>query len=277
MMDRRTLLAAAAALAAAPALARTATKRGKPVGLQLYTLRTLFQADPVKTLEQVAKVGYTEIEYGGGGYDGMDHALLRRTTDRVGLKAPSAHIPYDALANRFDQSVKMARTLGADTVVLPYIDQSLRNEEGWRQVIATMNRVAKQLRAEGFTFAYHNHDFEFTTPVPGANLYERLIHDTDPTLVKFEIDLYWAVKAGQDPKALIRRLAGRVHAYHVKDMKPDGSMTSVGSGKIDFADIFTLNGIAGVKHFFVENDECPAPYIPDITTSFTHLSRLLGR
>ncbi|MGN6121816.1 MAG: sugar phosphate isomerase/epimerase family protein [Sphingomonas oligoaromativorans] len=277
MMDRRTFLAATAALAAAPAFAKAAARGGKPVGLQLYTLRTLFQADPVKTLTQVARIGYQEIEYGGGGYDAMDHAMLRRTTDRLGLKAPSAHIPYDLLANHFDQSVKMARTLGADTVVMPFIDQRLRTEEGWREVVATMNRIAPQLRSEGFTFAYHNHDFEFTTEVAGSNLYERLIHDTDPALVKFEIDLYWAVKAKQDPKALIRRLAGRVHAYHVKDMKPDGSMTSVGSGTIDFADIFRLNSIAGVKHFFVENDECPVPYIPDVTTSFNNLSRLLGR
>ena len=144
MMDRRTFLAATAALAAAPAFAKAAAKGGKPVGLQLYTLRTLFQADPVKTLTQVARIGYQEIEYGGGGYDTMDHAMLRRTTDRLGLKAPSAHIPYDLLANHFDQSVKMARTLGADTVVMPFIDQRLRTEEGWREDKAEWNRLAEQ-------------------------------------------------------------------------------------------------------------------------------------
>lgn len=51
-------------------------------------------------------------------------------------------------------------------------------------------------------------------------------------------------------------------------------MTSVGKGVIDFADIFTLNRTAGVKHFYVENDQSPAPYLPDIQTSFTTLSRL---
>jgi hypothetical protein len=51
-------------------------------------------------------------------------------------------------------------------------------------------------------------------------------------------------------------------------------MTSVGKGVIDFADIFTLNDVAGVKHLYVENDQSPAPYLPDIQTSFTTLSRL---
>ena len=47
-----------------------------------------------------------------------------------------------------------------------------------------------------------------------------------------------------------------------------------GEGTIDFADIFTVNDTAGVKHFYVENDQSPAPYLPDITTSFTAVSRL---
>ena len=51
-------------------------------------------------------------------------------------------------------------------------------------------------------------------------------------------------------------------------------MTSVGLGTIDFADIFTLNDTAGVKHFYVGNDQSPAPYLPDITTSFATVSRL---
>ena len=72
---------------------------------------------------------------------------------------------------------------------------------------------------------------------------------------------------------MIQRLPGRIYAYHVKDT-PDGKMTSVGEGTIDFADIFTLNDTAGVKHFYVENDQSPAPYLPDIQTSFAALSRL---
>jgi nitrogen fixation/metabolism regulation signal transduction histidine kinase len=75
-------------------------------------------------------------------------------------------------------------------------------------------------------------------------------------------------------RALIRSLAGRIYSYHVKDMRADRSMTSVGSGTVDFAAIFKLNAIAGVQHFYVENDQAPAPYIPDITKSFQTLRAL---
>lgn len=276
MIDRRSLIVGAAALAAAPAFARLAKPKGKAVGIQLYTLRELFQADPVATLEKLAKIGYREVEYGGGGFDTMDHAMLRRATDRLGLRAPSAHIAYEALTEKFDDSVKMAKTLGIDTVVVPYLVDSHRNEAAFTDVVSNLNKIGAKLRAQGLGLAYHNHDFEFTTKPGGVSLYERLLRDRDPAVVKLELDLFWVVKAGEDPLALIKRLAGHVYAYHVKDKTAAGEMTSVGSGVIDFASIFRLNALSGVKHFYVENDECPAPYIPDITTSFTNLTKLLG-
>ncbi|WP_395337195.1 sugar phosphate isomerase/epimerase [Novosphingobium sp. BL-8H] len=277
MMNRRSMMLAGgvAALATQPflaGLARAAQIRN--VGLQLYTVRELFAADPVATLEKVAKIGYREVEYGGGGYDTMDHALLRKTMDRLGLKSPSIHVAYDALLDNFDASLTMARTLGAETVVLPYMVDKHRNGPAWDAAIANINRIGEKLKAAGMGFAYHNHDFEFTVKPDGVSLYERLVKGTDPALLKLELDLYWAIYAGQDPQALIRSLPGRIYAYHVKDMRPDRSMTSVGSGTIDFASIFKLNAISGARHFYVENDQAPAPYLPDITKSFQTLSAL---
>ena len=275
MIDRRSLMGAGLGLGAGallPGMAQAA--RLGAIGLQLYTIRELFAADPVKTLEAVAKIGYREIEYGGGGYDAMDHAMLRRTQDRLGLKAPSVHVPYDALLGNFGKCVTMAKTLGADTVILPYMTDEHRTEAGWNAALPNINRFAEQLKKAGLGFAYHNHDFEFTNKPGGVSLYDRLLKGTDPKLVKLEIDLYWAIHAGEDAAALIRRLAGRIYAYHVKDARADGSMTAVGAGKIDFAALFKLNGLAGVKHFYVENDQAPAPYLPDITTSFRTLQAL---
>ena len=274
-INRRHLLAGAGSLAAiglvgAPAFA---AKLG-PIGLQLYTVRELFQKDPVKTLETVAGIGYREVEFGGGGYDSMDHAMLRRTMDRLKLTAPSVHIGYDALLGNFAKSVAMAKTLGAGTVILPYMTDEHRTEAGWQAALPNINRFANDLRAAGLNFAYHNHDFEFTVKPGGISLYERLLRETDPALVKVELDLYWVAHAGEDVAAWIERLADRLYAYHVKDMRPDRSMTAVGAGVTDFAALFRLKGSAGVRHFYVENDEAPAPYIPDITKSFQTLRAL---
>jgi sugar phosphate isomerase/epimerase len=278
MLSRRDLLAgaggaAAIACAALPMKSAFAAPLRK-IGLQLYTVRDIFAKDPAGTLEQVARVGYREVEFGGGGYDAMDHAMLRKTMDRLGLKAPSIHVGYDLLLGSFEKSVAMAKTLGADTVILPYMTDEHRNEAAWQVALPNISRIGAQLQKAGLGFAYHNHDFEFTTRPGGISLYERLVTGVDPALMKVELDLYWAAHAGEDLPSLIAKLAGRLYSYHVKDMRPDRSMAAVGQGTIDFAALFKLPGSAGVRHFFVENDQAPAPYIPDITASFATLSKL---
>ncbi|MBE2992733.1 sugar phosphate isomerase/epimerase [Sphingomonas sp. CFBP 13603] len=274
ILSRRNLLAGSGAVAALAFVPTASAAQLKAIGLQLYTIRDIFSKDPVGTLGQVAKIGYREVEFGGGGYDGMDHAMLRRTMDKLGLTAPSVHIGYDALLQRFDQSVTMAKTLGATTVVLPYMTDEHRNEAGWAAALPNFNRFAADLKKAGLGFAYHNHDFEFTTKPGGVSLYERLLKETDPALVKLELDLYWALHAGENLTTLIERLSTRLYAYHVKDMRPDRSMAAVGAGTVDFAALFKLKGSAGVRHFYVENDQAPAPYLPDITTSFRTLRAL---
>lgn len=278
ILSRRYLLAGAGSAAAAGAFGGLAAPafaaRLNAIGLQLYTVRELFAKDPAGTLEAVARIGYREVEFGGGGYDAMDHDMLRKTMNRVGLRAPSIHVGYDALLQRFDQTVAMAKTLGADTLVLPYMNEEHRSEQAWTAAMLNFNRFAANLKKAGLGFAYHNHDFEFTAKPGGVSLYDRLLRQTDRALVKVELDLYWAAFAGEDAAAVIDRSAGRIYAYHVKDMRPDRSMTAVGAGKTDFAALFRAKGSAGVRHFYVENDEALAPYLPDITTSFQTLRAL---
>lgn len=274
MIARRNLLAGAAGAAALACFPAVAAAKRRAIGLQLYTLRELFAKDPVKTLEQVAAIGYREVEFGGGGYDAMDAAMLRGTLDRLGLKAPSIHVGYDALLGQFDRQVTLAKTLGADTIVLPYMNAEHRTGPAWQAALPNFSRFGAALKKAGLGFAYHNHDFEFTLKPGGVSLFDQLLKETDPALVEIELDLFWAVKAGEDAGALIDRLSSRLYGYHVKDMRADGDMVAVGAGTIDFAALFKRKGSAGVRHFYVENDQAPAPYLPDVTTSFQTLSAL---
>ena len=274
MIARRTMLAGTAGAAALACINPALAAPRRPIGLQLYTLRDIFAKDPAGTLEKVARIGYREVEFGGGGYDAMDPVMLRKTLDRLGLNAPSIHVGYDALLNQFDRQVTLAKGLGADTIVLPYMTEEHRTAQGWQAALPNFNRFAKALKKAGLGFAYHNHDFEFTDKPGGVSLFERFLKETDPSLVKVELDLFWAVRAGEDAGSWIDRLSDRLYAYHVKDMRADRSMVAVGQGTIDFAALFKRKGSAGVRHFYVENDQAPAPYLPDVTTSFQTLRAL---
>jgi sugar phosphate isomerase/epimerase len=119
------------------------------------------------------------------------------------------------------------------------------------------------MKQAGIQFGYHNHNFEFD-PIDGlVPYYDIFMAELDPDLVTMEIDLFWATKAGQDPVEMFNRYPGRFQLFHLKDMytreapfydvlKDD--ISPVGEGVIDFKRILAAGDTAGMKHFFVEDD-----------------------
>jgi hypothetical protein len=61
------------------------------VGIQLYTLRNEMQRAPLRTLERIAQIGYTEIEWWGE--FGQTPAQLRSRLDANGLSSPNNSAP----------------------------------------------------------------------------------------------------------------------------------------------------------------------------------------
>ncbi|RVT42294.1 sugar phosphate isomerase/epimerase [Sphingobium algorifonticola] len=281
-MTRRQAITGAAMLGTAAAILPPAQAQSggaiKAAGLQLYTVRDAFQKDPVATLERVAKIGYGEVEYGGAGYDRLDPVMLRKTQDRLGIIASSMHVPYQQIIDQPTEVIARGRALGVSLIVIPYADVPMRTRDGWRMLVAGLNRFGAQAKRAGIQLAYHNHAFEFTEKHDGRSLFDLLVAEREPELVKIELDLFWTIAAGENPDAIIDRLAGDIVAYHVKDRTRDGVMVSVGAGVVDFAAIFARNAAAGVRHLFVENDFAALPYQPDafasVEFSFNTMKRL---
>ena len=275
-MDRREFVGTMGALAAGAVLpaCRTAraTSRIAKIGLQLYTVRDLMKKDVEGTLAAVAGAGYTEVEFAG--YFDKTPAEIRAMLDRHGLTSPSLHTG-DLAPDAWAKAVDAAHVIGHEYIVMPWIPEERRKTlDDWKRWAADFNRAAATAKAGGLQFAYHNHDFEFKT-VEGKVPYDVLLAETDPNLVKLEIDLYWITKGGQDPLAYFARWPGRVPLVHVKDGKgaPDWAMTEVGSGAIDWKRIFAKSQQAGIKHYFVEHDQ-PADPIASITASCAYLKTL---
>jgi len=275
-MDRREFVGTMGALAAGAVLpacrSARATSRVSKIGLQLYTVRDLMKKDVEGTLAAVAGAGYTEVEFAG--YFDKTPAEIKAMLDRHGLVAPSVHSGSIAPAD-WAKALEAANVIGHKFIVMPWIPVERRKTlDDWKQVAADFNRLAASAKAAGLQFAYHNHDFEFPL-VEGKVPYDVLLADTDPNLVKLEIDLYWITKGGQDPLAYFARWPGRIPLVHVKDGKgpPQWAMTEVGSGAIDWKRIFAKSQQAGIQHYFVEHDQ-PADPIASITASCVYLKQL---
>jgi sugar phosphate isomerase/epimerase len=279
MTSRRDALKSLAALAAAGLLPRSV--RGLPwssasihrVGVQLYTVRAAMAKDVAATLQAVAKIGYTEVEFAG--YFGKAPADIRKMLDDNGLTSPSCHLGMEAVEGGFAATAEAAHAVGHRYLTVASLDtRTIKTADDWKRVADSFNAAGRRAKAAGLRFAYHNHVEEFK-PVDGKVPMEILIGGTDPSLVAHEMDIYWIVKAGIDPRTYFARYPGRFEMVHVKDAKgpPDRQMADVGSGTLDWKGIFAQHAKAGIRHYFVEHDE-PADPMASIRASFDYLKAL---
>jgi len=292
-MNRRTFIATS--IAAAVAGTRPAwsaeTFHIDRVGLQLYTVRDLMKKDFDGTIAKVAQIGYKEVEFAG--YYDRSPQDVRAILEKDGLTSPSTHVGYDIVEKKWSEALDAAHTIGHTFVVCPWIDAKQRKTpDGWKRAAELFNHAGEAAQKAGIQFAYHNHAFEFepSEALGGKLPYDFLLAETDPNLVKMEMDLCWITVGGQDPVKYFDRYPGRFPLVHVKDWttkgpggndyggatgasKKPGHMTDVGQGEIDFKRIFAQSSKAGIQHYFVENDE-PKSAFEDIKISYDYLAKL---
>jgi sugar phosphate isomerase/epimerase len=243
------------------------------VGLQLYTVRSLMQQSVERTLEQVAAAGYKVVETAG--LYNLQPAAFRALLERNGLRAASGHYPLDQVES--GDALTTARALGQEWVVVPSLPRDVHGSLAAYATLADrFNRIGEKARAAGLRFAYHNHNFEFETFGSAAPAYDTLLARTDPTLVSFELDVYWVYKAGYDPIRYFERFPGRFSLCHLKDSTPapEKAFGDVGSGVIDFRKLFAASRAAGLQYAFVEHDQ-PGNALASIRASHDYLARLL--
>ena len=241
------------------------------IGLQLYTLRSLMADDVPGTLRAVAEIGYREVELAG--LYGLAPRAMRRHLETAGLSAPSGHVDLARLRAEPQLVFAEALALGHRYVTVPSIPGRERTPEGYRRVAADLERAGARARDEGLVVAYHNHDFELAPLEGGRSGWDILLEETDPELVKMQMDVFWAVNGGADPVAYLRAHPGRFTMVHAKDRTAGGDMAAVGEGVIDFAAVLEAAFDAGVEHVFVEHDR-PEDPLASVRRSYRALSAL---
>jgi len=250
------------------------------IGLQLYTVRDQLQNDFDGTLAKIAQIGYKNMEFAG--YYNHTPEQVRALLDKLGLVSTSSHIAGQLMTQDAAAQIKAAKTIGQNYITIPSYNFGKEGVEGWKKAAAQFNAWGKMCNDAGLKLAYHNHNFEFAALEGGPTGYDVLQHETDPALVAFELDLYWAAFAGQDPLALFAKYPGRFAMWHVKDLiltNGTKGMSPVGGGTLNFKSYFADRKQAGMKHFFVEHDSAaqyPGGSLASIQASYTYLKQILA-
>ena len=289
MTHRRDFLKQAGVLAVA-AYAQPGSLLAAPTpykaGLQLYSLRDYIGQDAKGVLAKVAKAGYQEVETYGYSPDkhfwGLKPTEFKAVLASNGLTTPSGHYDLGAYLRGGDEAqlsttIAAARACGQQYLIVPYLDEKLRaTPADFQAIAAKLNKAGTRCKDAGLRLGYHNHDFEFKS-VGGTTLYDALLKETDPSLVDFELDIYWVVRAGQDPSQLIKAHPRRFPLWHIKDMdkaKPDLN-TEVGSGSIDYRSLMAYASTAGLRHAIMEQENFAQDAYQSIAQSAAYMRKNL--
>ena len=229
------------------------------LSLQLYTLRDAMAADLDGTLAKVSGMGLDYVELAG--YYGKTAAEFAKTLKSYGLKPSGSHVGLEALQQNFQGVVEESKVLGNEWVIVPYVSEAQRN---WMELGHTLNGLGERLEGEGLRLAYHNHDFELRED-QGLR---KLVAETHPMLVFFQVDLGWVRFAGEDPAKLLREFDPRVPLVHLKDMVPDRENPHVvaGDGAVNWEEVISACDEIGVQFGAIEMDLPPNDPVEDVRT-----------
>lgn len=276
------------------------------IGLQLYSVRNNLHDDTIGTLEKIAEIGYRNLELittitPKGLLFGQDLSAeeLHRQLDRLGLKAIGCHfIPNPDI--HLETVLRDLQILEAGSLVCAAA--LFKNRAEVDDFNRLFNRYGEESKKKGIQLYYHNHFQEFQI-FGDKSVYELMIEQLDPELVKFEFDTYWAVRAGQDPIYWMKKLATRCDLVHQKDLpegvSPVNLFERLGyDAEISFASFASLNdiikfteigegtlNIPGIiqaartynqaRYIIVEQDMSSRPEMESIALSYQNLSRYL--
>ena len=247
-----------------------------PIACQLYTVRELTQQDFAGAVAAVAGIGYRAVELAG--YGNLRSAEeVRKVLDDHGMAAIASHTNIDALEKSLPRLLDDSETLGHRTLVLSFLPEPRRKDaDGWGSAAAVLNDVGRKCRERGVQLAYHHHHFEFQK-FDGRFGIDILWKNTEPDLLKAELDTFWLRYAGIDPVKYIKLLGPRTSLIHLKDVHPGppARFGEVGTGILDFPAILAAAEAAGIAWGIVEQDSTyERPPVEALRLSYENLRRL---
>jgi len=280
-MTRRTFIKttsfASFAALMSPRILRAATLN-KNIGLQLYTLRDAISRDLPGTMASISAIGYTWLEaagYNDGKFYGLQPREFKKMADDLGMQLISSHATFEP--EQQQQAIEAHAALGVRYLVYPMLPVNKKEtKDHFSRAAAHLNDIGEACRASGLKFGYHNHAFEFVK-IDDTTGFDILLELTDSELVCFESDLYWMIYAGSDPLSYFGKYPGRFELWHVKDMEanPEKDFAPVGTGIIDYKQIFGQKQQAGLAYFFVEQDDCKIDPLESVKISYKNLKKIV--
>ena len=258
---------------------------GQPeVGIQTYTIREAMEEDTGAAIQMLKDVGYDFVETNDRDFTRVSMEELVAALRAADMPVAATHIGFEAFRDDPQLAADQAKQLGAKYAILSWTPEEYRSTAGYTEMAGMLEAAGRVMQQNGLRFAYHNHHFEFWEIDGPRNGQEIYLEETDPALVDFELDLFWAALGKQDVPALFRRYPGRFKLCHIKDMvtanmtdaAANGTdfdlihkdlMVNVGEGDLPFAEWLAMSDVSGMEYLITEHDAPPAPLRDSVAMS----------
>lgn len=236
------------------------------MGLQLFTIRDAMEKDPIETLKKVRAIGYEDSEVFGynvkrGTYYGLKAKTFKKLIDDLDFTVTSGHYdfssyfmkPFNELQDYVAHCIEGSHAIGARYITWPWLAPEYRTNENFKLLTEKLNKIGEQVTKSGLEFAYHNHGFEFDDH-DGKNGYDIILSETDPELVKLQMDMYWVKHSSKlSPTELISQNPGRYVMWHIKDMdKVTRDYSELGNGSIDYVNMLSKIDTDVLQYYYLE-------------------------
>ncbi|MBM7693869.1 sugar phosphate isomerase/epimerase [Peribacillus deserti] len=247
----------------------------KKMGLQLWTVKEAAQEDFLGTLRRIAEMGYQGVEFAG--FFNTPALVLKNVMEETGLLAAGSHTGLEQLEANIEEIFQYNKTIGNDLIICPWLPEERRGTEAdYVELAALLNSIGQKCHEQGFTFAYHNHDFEFQQ-FGGTTGYEILLTHTDPKWVKFELDCYWVSYSGLNTLELLSKYPDRFCSLHLKDMKIENGekrSTEIGTGQLEIEHLLKSVNLPAIGWFIVEQEQFDKDSLESCKISIDYIKSL---
>ncbi len=213
------------------------------------------EGDWKSVLQETVKYGYSEIEIGR--FLGESAKTFLKECSEVGIKPVAGGTVFSKNRDELKKSLDKLNALELKYAVIywPWLVGGPFKLEDCKNTVEILNQTGEACKKHGLVLCWHNHDKEFI-PMEEGLPFDYLMDNTDKSLVKCQVDIYWVQKGGANPLEILKKYKNRYSILHVKDIAPgpEKDFACPGSGIIDFPSVFSEAADQGIDHYFVERD-----------------------
>ncbi len=281
-LSRRGFLATTASVAALGALGagcapeeRKSASMAKgriPIGVQVYSVRSVAEKDLAGTLAKIAEMGYEGVEFAG--YYGHGAKGIRKMLDDNGLVCCGTHTQYADLSDdKLAATLEFNKILGNRYVIVPWLQGDEKDmKNSWLKYAERFNVLSEKLKPQGMMIGYHAHAHDLH-PLDGTTSWDVFFSNTGKDVI-MQIDTGNAMSGGGDPVAVLKKYPGRAVTVHLKEYSATNKNAMIGEGDVKWVEVLRLcRTIGGTKWYIIEEEKDAYPPMEGIAISLKNLKK----